>query len=44
MKALSVMTPAGGDAVAGEERQRALEEAGDGGGAFVVVEFDVGQA
>jgi hypothetical protein len=30
--------------VAGEEDEGAFEEAGDGDGAFVVVQFDVGQA
>jgi hypothetical protein len=35
--------PRGGDAMGGEERQGAFEEAGDGGGAFVVMQFDVGQ-
>ena len=35
--------PLGGDAVAGEEGEGALDEAGDGRGFLVVVELDVGQ-
>ena len=41
---MSVISRSGGDAVRGEERQRALDEAGHGGGELVVVQLDVGQA